>query len=210
MNAPTSAGSGCAMRIYVDFDDVLCETAQALADLAGRLFGIRVPYEAIHTFDLREAFSLDQAQYEELMVHAHEPHFLQRLEPAPAAIDTLARWQTKGFDVTIVTGRPYGCREASEPWFRRHGLAGVPVMHVDKYAREPPARASAGRSLTRDELDSVHFDLAIDDAPVALDLLAGRAGCRTVIFDRPWNRSYQPRTGRAERCRNWQELATLI
>lgn len=198
------------MRIYVDFDDVLCETAQALAHLAERLFGCRVAYEAIHTFDLRVAFGLSEAQYELLMGQAHEPAFLHGLEPAPAAIATLMGWQRRGCNLTVVTGRPYGCREASDKWFRRHGLANVPVLHVDKYAREPPPTKGYERSLTRAEFAAVHFDLAIDDAPVALDLLAGRTGCRTVVFDRPWNRDYRPQTGSAERCLNWQELATMI
>ena len=60
-----------AMRIYIDFDDVLCETARNLAVLARELFGRTVPYEAISGFDLKAAFALSEAEIDRLMEHAH-------------------------------------------------------------------------------------------------------------------------------------------
>ena len=47
------------MKVYVDFDDVICETARDLSALAERLYAIRVPYPAIRAFDLHDAFGLD-------------------------------------------------------------------------------------------------------------------------------------------------------
>ena len=46
------------MKIYVDFDDCLCETARSFADLAIEMFGKRVPYEKIRFFELNK--SLDR------------------------------------------------------------------------------------------------------------------------------------------------------
>ena len=39
------------MRIYVDIDDVLCETAASLCGLAAREFGRHVAYEDVGVFD---------------------------------------------------------------------------------------------------------------------------------------------------------------
>ena len=49
------------MNIYVDFDDCLCETGRAFADLASDLFGKAVPYEEMRYFNLQKAFDLTNA-----------------------------------------------------------------------------------------------------------------------------------------------------
>lgn len=195
------------MRIYVDFDDVICETARALAGLAHRMFGRRVAYEAIRAFNLQQAFDIDAAQHAALMACAHEPAFLLALEPAPGAVESLSAWCAAGRRVVIVTGRPVLSRDASQRWLAGRGLQGLPLLFVDKYGREPPAAPGQPRALTIDELRGEHFDLAIDDAPAVLDLLAGDPSCRTIIFDRPWNRAYvHPQGAPVARCRDWQEL----
>ena len=42
------------MRIYVDFDDCLCETARAFSKHALEMFNKRVLYDQIHYFELTE------------------------------------------------------------------------------------------------------------------------------------------------------------
>ena len=74
------SGTQKGMRVYVDFDDVLCETAQGLAVLALEMFGRQVPFEKIHAFDLRVAFDLHLEQYLALMERAHEPDFLRAVK----------------------------------------------------------------------------------------------------------------------------------
>ena len=64
------------MKIYIDFDDVICETAKYFTKLARDLFGIVVPYQQIHFFDLQKSFALCDAQYVELMHTAHMPENL--------------------------------------------------------------------------------------------------------------------------------------
>ena len=48
------------MRIYVDFDDCLCETARAFSKLALEMFGRQVPYERILFFELDKSFDADE------------------------------------------------------------------------------------------------------------------------------------------------------
>lgn len=168
--------------IYIDFDDVLCETARALAALADELFGRRVAYEEIEEFDLMQSFDLSRTEYDHLMERAHEPEFLEKLQPAEGAVEALLRLP----HVTIVTGRPAECDAASRSWLKRHGLDALPVMYLDKYGRYP----TGSGMLTVEEFNRIEFSVAVDDAPVALDLLSGRANCRKIIYDRPWNRRY--------------------
>ena len=77
------------MKIYVDFDDVLCETARALSALAKEMFGRDVPYEDIKFFNLQKSFSLSDAQIEALMARAHEHDFLLGLEPTPGGVEAV-------------------------------------------------------------------------------------------------------------------------
>lgn len=199
------------MRIYVDFDDVVCETARALTGLARQMFGRRVAYETIRAFNLVQAFDIDADQHQALMTRAHEPDFLLALEPTPGALDTLSDWCAAGWQVAVVTGRPVASREASQRWLAGHGLHGLPLVFVDKYGREPPPAPGQPRALTNAELRCEHFDLAIDDAPAALDLLADDPACHTIIFDRPWNRAYTSPAGVSlPRCRDWRELDAQV
>ncbi len=46
------------VKIYIDFDDCLCETARYFSKLGYELFKKDVPYEDIRFFDLQKSFSL--------------------------------------------------------------------------------------------------------------------------------------------------------
>ena len=54
-------------KIYVDFDDCLCDTARHFSLLAHKLFNIEVPYENIRYFDLQRSFSITDEEYEKML-----------------------------------------------------------------------------------------------------------------------------------------------
>ena len=198
------------MRVYVDFDDVLCETAQGLAVLALEMFGRQVPFEKIHAFDLRVAFDLHLEQYLALMERAHEPDFLRALPVMPGCVACLQQWQGEGHEVVVVTGRPSFTHRVSRDWLERHGLLSLPVLYVDKYNRRHPVPVDAPPFLSLPELLQQHFDVVIDDSPVVLDVLQARAAGHTIVFDRPWNWTYGCAGGRTTRCCGWQEVAARV
>lgn len=198
------------MRIYIDFDDVLCETARHLSDMARDLFARNVPYEAISVFDLQEAFALSEAEIDDLMEHAHRPEFLTDIAPAPGGLEAVRALEACGHDLAIVTGRPATSHAGSCSWLRKYGLAHLDIIYLDKYGRAP-ANPPPGtpKTLSRDEFATLHFDVAIDDSPTALDLLAHRADCTVIVYNRPWNQRY---AHAANMCRSgsWQEIVDLI
>ena len=198
------------MRIYVDFDDVLCETAQALAVSAQEMFGCAVPFERIHSFDLKKSFALDPAQYEELMDRAHAPAFLLALPAIAGCTACLRDWLRRGEDVAVVTGRPSSADRVSRKWLARQGLATLPVLYVDKYNRNPVAPPDAPPTLPFAALLQEPFDVAIDDSPIALDALQKRPVGSTIVFDRPWNRTYDCSGARVTRCCGWGEVAARL
>ena len=64
------------MRIYVDIDDVLCETAATLCGLAEREFGRHVKYLDVRQFDLQKVFSLDDSEMARFRELSHSAHAL--------------------------------------------------------------------------------------------------------------------------------------
>ena len=194
------------MKVYVDFDDVICETARDLSALALRLYGIRVPYLAIRAFDLHEAFGLDDAQYLRLMAEAHSREFVLGYAETPGAAATLNKWVDEGHEVEIVTGRPFITAAASREWLDAHGLSRLPIIHVDKYGREPPAAPGAPRALTLEEFAVRQYDFAVEDSPAALAHLAKMGSCLTAVFSRPWNVGTPLPTDAFVRCANWTEV----
>ena len=197
------------MRIYVDFDDVICETAQGLAMLAREMFGRLVAFEQIHAFDLQVAFDLDREQYLALMERAHEPDFLLALPPMAGSVACLQFWMSQGHTVEVVTGRPSATHRVSRTWLDRQGLT-LPVLYVDKYNRSYPAPADAPAFLPLAQVLEQHFDWVIDDSPMVLDALQTRATGRTIVFDRPWNRKYDCSSARVSRCCGWGDAERRI
>ena len=199
------------MRIYIDFDDVLCETARALAGLAREMFGRDVPYEAISVFDLQQAFSLSDAQIDALMERAHRDDVLTGLAPTPGGLEAVRALEASGHEPVIVTGRPAACHSGSRGWLLRHGLAHLTPVYFDKYGRSGiwETRPAFPETLDRAAFEALRFGVAIDDSPVALDLLAPRRDCMVIIYDRPWNRLYA-HAPNMRRAHSWTEIAELI
>jgi uncharacterized protein len=198
------------MRIYIDFDDVLCETAQALSTLAKGMFGRDVPYENIEFFNLQKAFSLTEEEIDRLMTRAHETDFLIALDPIPHAVTSVQSLCDMGHEVVVVTGRQSICHAGTSQWLRNHGLGHLSILYVDKYKRAPATLPpDVPKMLTIPELHQLHFDVAIDDSPTALDLLAHRTNCRIIVFDRPWNRQYEG-APHVKRAFTWQDILSSV
>lgn len=197
-----------AKTLYADLDDVLCETARGLSQLARRDFGWNGAFEDIHSFDLGTSFALTHAQVQTLMDLAHRPEVLLAFEPVPGAADGLKKLAAMGYEITICTGRPPDTRTHSIAWLRRHGIPFGAFLIADKYGRIPGGASDGVVSL--DELAGMDFRLAIEDAPVMVRFFAERTEVPLLVFDRPWNAGEAERFAahgsRITRCRDWEEV----
>lgn len=195
------------MRVYVDCDDVVAETARHLIDLRRRGGGWAPEFGQMFDFDLHRSLRLGDEEYRVFMEKAHEPEELAALEEVPGACETLRAWRTDGIEPFIVTGRPACAHAATLEWLERRGLAGIPLLMVDKYNRRLGAETAGVEVVPFASLSSFGFDLAVDDAPQALDLLAASGFCPFVVFDRPWNRTYNPDVPRVP---DWRGLDAYV
>lgn len=197
------------MNIYVDFDDCLCETARAFSALAAKLFGTDVPYEDIHYFDLQKSFGLTGEQYEQMMIAGHQPEALLSFEETPGASRTINGWLDCGYEVSIITGRPYSAYDPSRMWLDRHGLERVRLYCFDKYGRDTFIRNSEF-NLSSDDFYRMKFDYAVEDSPAAFRFFDHLPQVKVLVFDRPWNQGCDfPRKNYC-RCHSWEKIGKTV
>ncbi|WP_294428947.1 2-dehydropantoate 2-reductase [uncultured Treponema sp.] len=197
------------MNIYVDFDDCLCETARHFSTLAKELFGIDLPYERIKYFNLQKSFSLTDKQYEEMMIKAHQPEILLSYKETPGASNTLNNWLDKGYDVSIITGRPFSAWEPSREWLNQHGLERVKLYCFDKYGRDAFIKDSSF-SLKPEDYYKMHYDFAVEDSPAAFKFFDHLPDLKVMVFDRPWNQECEFPGANYKRCIDWQMISELV
>ena len=199
------------MRIYVDMDDVISETAAGLCELAARSFGRRVPYEKVFQFDLKDVFGFTDAEMREFMRLSHLPETLAAYRVTPGAPRALRALAAAGHEIEIVTGRPSYAAAGTRAWLEAAGLGELPVSFVDKYGRanvyqcggDAPPTVPLAEFLTRE------YDVAIDDSPSILPRLAQWKRTRVFVFDRPWNRAYQLAANMA-RVSGWADIRAQL
>lgn len=193
------------MKIYIDFDDVICETAKYFTKIAKELFGVDVPYREVQFFNLQKSFDLNDAQYEELMRVGHVPETLLAYEETKGASETIRKWGEEGHEVLVITGRPFDSYEPSRRWLDEHHLESVPLYCVDKYGRESFNR-DCTYSMTLEDLYRMDFDFAVEDSPAAFVHLMHFKKCRVAVFHRPWNSQVDFPGNNFVRCHSWEDI----
>lgn len=199
------------MKIYVDMDDVLCETAKALCEIAASEFSRAVEYENVREFDLQKTFSLSDGEMRRFRELSHMPEVLASFAQTAGAVDGVRALIAEGHHVDIVTGRPASSHVGTKAWLDAAGLSDVPVTYMDKYNRAAEFGLSEDdpKVFTREEVARRGYDFAIDDSPTALEMLAEWRNTKVLIYDRPWNASFAPKPN-MRRVFGWDEILAQI
>ena len=197
------------MNIYVDFDDCLCETAKSFTVIAAELFGKNVPYEEIRYFNLQRSFELTNAEYERLMVKAHEREVLLSYEETPGASKVINGWLDLGYEVSIITGRPYSAFEPSRDWLDAHDLKRVKLYCLDKYKRDSFYKENEN-CLRLEDYRRMKFDYAVEDSPEAFGFFDHLPDLKVMVFDRPWNRDLAFPNENYTRCPDWDTVESIV
>ncbi|MBO4845488.1 MAG: 2-dehydropantoate 2-reductase [Lachnospiraceae bacterium] len=197
------------MKIYIDFDDCLCETALYFSKLITEMFDMDIPYEKIRYFDLKRSFSLTDEQYKEMMIRGHEPDVILSYDETHGASKTVNSLIDAGHEVSIITGRPYSAYEPSRLWLDRHGLERVDLYCLNKYGRDSFIKNSEF-SLEIEDYKKMHFDYAIEDSPMAFAFFDHLPDLKVMVYDRPWNRECEFPTKNYRRCFDWDTIGKSI
>lgn len=193
---------GDKMRIYVDFDDCLCETAKAFTVIAKQFFGKDVPYEEVRFFNLQKSFDLTDEEYDKLMIEGHTSKVLLSYDETPHASEVLNEWMDKGHEVCVITGRPSSAYEPSRKWLDEHGLERAKLYCLNKYGRDAFIKNSEF-NLELEDYYKMTFDVAIEDSPMAFKFFDHLPDLKIMVFDRPWNRECTFPNENFLRCTDW-------
>lgn len=197
------------MKIYVDFDDCLCETAKAFTVLVKKLFGKDVPYEDIHSFNLQDSFKLTSDEYEKMMLDGHMPEVLLSYDETPGACKVLNELIDKGHEVFVITGRPFSAYDASRKWLDEHGLERAKLYTLNKYGRDSFIKNSEF-NLELEDYYKMKFDFAIEDSPMAFKFFDHLPDLKVLVVDRPWNKNSEFPGENFTRCLNWEQIKEII
>ena len=192
--------------IYVDMDDVLCETARRFLVIIEREFGKRVAYDALTDFDFETSCDLTPAERAKLYELVHLEDEILAIEPIPEAIDTLCQWAIAGYQIAIVTGRPPPTVAPSIEWLRRFNVPYNSFTIVDKYGRFQTDE-TLGLSLA--QLATRKFCWAVEDSLPMANFLAREMGLPVALLDRPWNQGSLQYSIISRRY-NWTEIGTAF
>ena len=199
------------MRIYVDIDDVLSETARSLCAIAESEFGRHVDYSDVREFDLQRVFSFSDDEMERFRVLSHVPDVLASFAEVSGAVEGVRSLVAAGHIVDLVTGRPASSRRGTEMWLERAGLGEFKVTYVDKYDRSGIYRNDPDDppTVTMTELAARRYDVVIDDSPIVLAKLAAWRDSRVLVFDRPWNADF-PISPNMQRIYSWADIIDFV
>ncbi|MBN2430063.1 MAG: bifunctional metallophosphatase/5'-nucleotidase [Acidobacteria bacterium] len=200
-------------RIYVDMDDVICQTALAFVGLLEREYGRIVPFERITSFDLGVSFGLTAEELTRFMRRGHHPDVLGTLLPVPGARETLARFMALGVEIEIVTGRWPSTREITLGWLREQTIPYHRLTFVNKY-NYPDTETGGDFCIGRSELAERDYLFAVEDSAEMAAYLAHELRLDVALLDRPWNRRLNgtppEQGGGIRRVANWPEVLDLV
>ena len=192
--------------VYVDMDDVLCQTAQHFLTILERDFGKKFAFEQLTNFDVGQACELTAKEREELYRIVHNGEELLSIPPIEGAIGVLQQWSAAGYEVAIVTGRPPDTYEPSVQWLKNHAVPHDRILIVDKYGR---FAADGTRCISLDALLNYSFCWAVEDSPMVAMYLASHMKIRVALLDRPWNRKDTSHE-LVSRHNDWTEIARAL
>lgn len=209
MTGETQSRPVAGPRIYVDMDDVLCDTAEQLLVLLREAFGKQVALEDIHTFDLGVSFGLSRQELRRFLQLAHRPEVLDKYNLRSDAVAGLTHWRECGYEVWVVTGRPTVAYEATRSWLARMEMPHDRLLFVDKYGHYARLGNTGGevQAAGMDELGEVGFCFAVEDSGDMAQHLVREVRVPVALMDRPWNRDVAEIPGQLTRCRDWREVS---
>ncbi|MBF0105870.1 MAG: hypothetical protein HQM16_11145 [Deltaproteobacteria bacterium] len=199
-----------ACPIYVDFDDCLSQTANALMGVLKQEFNKTIPYESIVSFDLEKSFGITKEQWDHLMALAHDANTLLTMPVIEGAVKGMNSLHQAGFAIHIVTGRPPSSREQSKEWLDKNHIPYNQIYFVDKYLRFP--KDQSADFWTLNELTQQKYAFAVEDSGMMAEYIAVNMRTPVYLLDRPWNRKINASTtdGLITRCSGWEMLVERV
>lgn len=200
------------LRIGVDIDDVLFQSAQRSIDLYNRAHGTGLTLEDWYTenTDLaywRESWGSDDREVlVSRVVGTNASDDFRSVEVIDGALNELQKLKQRGHELFAVTGRPEAIRpqtivllDASYPGIFHNDT----LFFVDHFEHDG---TQASKADVARNLNLTHF---IDDLPAHANAVAG-AGVRTVLFDPGYPWAKRPVDSSVTRLKSWEQIGFFL
>jgi uncharacterized HAD superfamily protein len=190
--------------VYVDFDDVLCLTAQSLLEIVFQQYGKTINYENLTSFDLSKCMDITNENVDKILDIAHSDEKITQNDPVNKASEALSMISDMGYAIDIVTGRPPFTKPASEKWLSIYQVPYDNIYFVNKYSRQGNAYNDK-ETLSLEDIKNMRFAFAVEDSLDTAVFISNNLDIPVFLLDRPWNRkgSADPNI---KRCQGWEQI----
>lgn len=184
------------LKIGLDFDGVIADSAPLKPLTAKRMFGIDIPSESFNRKYLVEAGYITTGQYDELqMAVFHDWDVGQHMEPVAGAIEYIQLLLREEYLVQVISNRSGKSVLVAKRWMAKHGID-LEIVGVGYGVSKSPAACNLG------------LDVFIDDDFEKLRLLQGIV---PNLFLLHWERSREVVLNQvASRVFSWTEFYLMI
>lgn len=190
------------LRIGIDIDNVISDTATAYLDRFNKFFKTSIKYEEMNYFDFTAIdgpiSKPQRLAFIDSVVHTHE--FQSALPPFMDAVEVISVWTQKGVGIHYITARPMSIGDVTEAWLARHGFmvkgATLDLFDDTRFSDGPAYKAAAVR-----EKD---IDLMIEDTKE----IAAAIEAPVLLLDRPWNAGKLP--PHVTRVKSWRDIEESV
>lgn len=200
------------VKIYVDLDDVVCDTTSVIVRECNSIYGRSSRLDDIYSFELQESLDLTKDQHNNLMDHIHSEEIQMQMEPIDGAVEYLNVACRRGIQIHIVTGRPPSTYDSTIRWLGYHDVPFDELIFVNKYNRLDN-KESVAIQVSFDQIVSNDYKAIIEDSPSAIELSLSLFSCPVIFFSKPWNREYAcslPESKRLYVCDDWEEINKVL
>lgn len=195
--------------IYIDVDDVISDTTVTFPSLLQQHFGKTIDFEAITSFDLTQSFRLTEEELTRFLDIAHSSEIISEYKPRSGAIESINSFISLGYEIAIVTGRPFSTRELTQEWLAKHSISYHRLIFVDKYSRTVLG-IDASDVMSLETFSNMNFCFAVEDSGYMASYLSENMKIPVALLDRPWNRTSScldnVSTDLVKRCQDWDEV----
>lgn len=194
--------------VYVDFDDVLCLTAQSLLEIVFQKYGKTISYENLTSFDLSKCMNIANEKVDKILDIAHSDEKIIQNNPVNQASEALSMISEMGYAIDIVTGRPPFTKPASEKWLSTYRVPYDNIYFVNKYSRQGDGYGD-GDTLSLEDIKKMRFSFAVEDSLETAVFISNHLNIPVFLLDRPWNKNGDPDEN-IKRCRGWAEIMETL
>ena len=166
-------------RLLLDLDGVICE--YDFPKIVKNFFGVDLSATAIFAYDLADVLGVSPTLIDIMFKEQvyGKPNFVE------GALDTLAEWQSKGYELIIYSNRV--------KYMGYEGLAGWLIEYQILFSGIDGGKGE--------------YDVHIDDLP---SKLMGTNSKLKLLYNQPWNKRCLNITGELYRVYNWAEVRTKV